>query len=254
VRVSFGPHDSDLMSSAETDRIQEEYKRRERAFPPDFYSFTKPANLLLRQTRERAVIRMLARSNSLPLERRRILDVGCGDGQWLIDFETWGADRANLAGIDLISTRVRNARARLAAWKDDEGRVLSEGADIREGDAAHLPWGDEAFDIVCQSMMFSSILDATVRTAVAKEMVRVLAPDGIIIWYDFFVDNPSNRNVRGVRKHEVVKLFPDFRIDGRRITLLPPLTRRLASRSWLLAEMLAMTKLLNTHLLVTLKR
>jgi SAM-dependent methyltransferase len=242
------------MSSAESSRIQEEYERRARAFPPDFYSFTKPANLLVRQSRERAVVRMLARSNCLPLGQRRILDVGCGDGQWLVDFETWGAKRANLAGIDLIPSRVRDARTRLAAWADDEGKVLSEAADIREGDASHLPWRDQAFDIVCQSMVFSSILDNNMQTVVAKEMVRVLAPDGVILWYDFFVNNPRNRNVRGVRKHEVGRLFPGFVPEVRRVTLLPPLARRVAPRSWLLAELIETMKFLNTHLLITLRR
>jgi ubiquinone/menaquinone biosynthesis C-methylase UbiE len=238
----------------EADRILREYERRERALPPDLYAPTKPSNLFARHQRERALAAMLAEAGLLPLAERRILDIGCGSGQWLIDFETWGAERGNLAGIDLIPSRARVAQRRLAAWRDESGRVLSAGADVREGDASRLPWDDRSFDVVCQSMVFSSILDATMREAVAREMQRVLAPGGAIVWYDFFANNPRNPNVRGVKKAEIARLFPGFNMEFTRPTLMPPVARRLLPVSWLLAEIVTAMKLLNVHLLILLRR
>jgi SAM-dependent methyltransferase len=227
----------------ETERIQAEYARRERELAPDLYSISRPGNLFLQQTLEREVLALLSRLGLVPLSNRRVLDVGCGSGQELVDLETWGASRRNLAGLDLIETRVRAAQERLP------------GADIRHGDATRLPWDNSSFDIVRQSMVFSSILDPTMRSMVAEEMTRVLKPGGVIIWYDFFVDNPRNPHVRGVRKQEIASLFPAFsQTGGRRVTLLPPLARKLAGASWLLAEVASHVRLMNTHLLVALSR
>jgi ubiquinone/menaquinone biosynthesis C-methylase UbiE len=227
---------------AEADRIAAEYAHRAVSLPADRYSPAAPAQLLLRQSRERAVLAALRRAGKLPLAGRAVLDVGCGDGQWLADFETWGAQRERLAGIDLLGDRLERARARLP------------GADLRHGDASRLPWPAETFEIVIQSTVFSSILDAAMRRAVAGEMARVLAPGGVIVWNDFFVDNPRNRAVRGVRRRQIAELFPGFGADLRRITLAAPLARALAPRSQLAAAGLEAVRLLNTHYLGVLRR
>jgi SAM-dependent methyltransferase len=239
--------------TADAERIRKEYAARAQRTPLGYYSLSNPAVLFARQSRERALLRALGRRGLLPLRDRRILDVGCGSGQWLVDFETWGARRANLAGIDLIPERVQVARARLAAWRTPAGELVCDGADIREGDAAMLPWPEESFDIVCQSMAFSSILDGSTRTAVAREMTRVLAGDGVIVWYDMFVRNPRNPNVRGIHKREIEQLFAGFDLDFRRVTLLQPLARRLVPASRLSAELLEAAAVLNTHLIGVLR-
>ena len=65
------------------------------------------------------------------------------------------------------------------------------------------------------------------KQAIAREMLRVLKPQGSILWYDFFMDNPRNSNVRGIGRRELASLFPDCRIWLRRVTLAPPLARRI---------------------------
>jgi ubiquinone/menaquinone biosynthesis C-methylase UbiE len=90
------------------------------------------------------------------------------------------------------------------------------GADLRHGDASRLPWPSGHFDIVLQSTVFSSILEAAMRAAVAAEMTRVLAPGGANLWNDFFVDSPRNRAVRGIRRREIAALFPGFDVELRR--------------------------------------
>ena len=236
---------------SEADRITAEYASRSRKLPAGFYSLSKPVNLFLRQTRDREVIALLSRLGFFPLTGKRILDVGCGTGKGLLDFELWGAAREDLAGIDLFKDHVEAARMRLGAIVDEQG-IRTGAADIRLGDATQLPWDRVTFDLVAQSTVFSSILDPDARRAVAEEMIRVLSPGGIILWYDFFVDNPRNPNVRGVRKAEVAQLFPKFRMKSRRVTLMPPLARHAVQFSWLLAELLSELRILNTHLLLAL--
>src|SRR4051794_17861525 len=103
----------------EADRIRAEYARRSADIPNERYSPASSAQMFMRQTRERAVVRLLRDAGVVPLSGRRILDVGCGDGQWLADFETWGAERTLLAGIDLLPDRVASAQRRLGAVAED---------------------------------------------------------------------------------------------------------------------------------------
>jgi ubiquinone/menaquinone biosynthesis C-methylase UbiE len=227
----------------EADRIAAEYARRDASIPRERYSPAAPAQVFVRQSRERAVLSMLRRAGMLPLGGRRILDVGCGTGQWLVDFETWGAERDRLAGIDLLPDRIAAARAR-----------VTPGADLREGDASRLPWPSSYFEIVVQSTVFSSVLDTATRQTLAAEMARVLAPVGVIIWNDFFVNSPRNSAVRGVRRREIGGMFPGFHIELRRITLAPPLARAVAPRSQFAAIAIEALRVFNTHYLGVLRR
>ncbi len=226
----------------EAERIRREYQRRQRDIEPGFYALDRPANLFARHTQERALAAALRHGGLLPLAERRVLEVGCGGGQWLASFEAFGADRLRLAAIELDEERWRGACERFP------------GADLRLGDASELPWADASFEVVLQSTVFTSILEPDVRRAVAAEMLRVLAPNGRILWYDFSWDNPANSQVRGVRRRELDELFPSCRIWTRRVTLAPPLARRLVPLSRQAAELLQGLRLLNTHLFACIER
>ena len=80
----------------EAQRILEEYARRALTIPSDRYSLHKPENLFAHQQRARRLLRLLAGENLLPFGDRALLDVGCGDGQQLLDFVSWGARRGQL--------------------------------------------------------------------------------------------------------------------------------------------------------------
>jgi hypothetical protein len=112
----------------------------------------------------------------------------------------------------------------------------------------------DRFDLVVQSTVFTSILDATTRRQVASEMLRIVKDDGLILWYDFHVNNPRNPDVRAVKKREIQGLFPDCRIQLRRITLAPPLLRLLAPHSWLACHLLGRIPWLCTHYLGVIRK
>jgi ubiquinone/menaquinone biosynthesis C-methylase UbiE len=155
--------------------------------------------------------------------------------------EDFGAQQQRLAGIDLDLGRVGEARQRYP------------GADLRTGDATQLPWERGSFDIVLQSTVFSSILAPDIRRAVAAEMMRVLRPTGIIVWYDLRYDNPRNRNVQGIGEDEIRALFGSLTVQLESVTLAPPLARRLVPRSWLVASILERIRVANTHYLAVLR-
>ncbi len=199
--------------SAEADAVRERYARRAAGDPR--YSLLNPAALYPLQERQRAMLRLFRRLGFDDLSRLRLLEVGCGDGANLLDLLRFGFDPAHLAGVELLPQRHAAARARLPA-----------AVDLRLGDATQLAWPAASQDIVLQSTVFSSLLDDAFQQRLADSMWQALRPGGGVLWYDFTVDNPRNRDVRGVPLARVRALFPQGRIDARRLTLAPPIARR----------------------------
>lgn len=126
-----------------------------------------------------------------PLSDKRILDIGCGTGDWLRDFVQWGAQPENMHGIDLLKDRVKRAKE------------LSPNIDLVCRNAESIHFADKTFDIILQSTTFTSILNVNMKRKIATEMLRVLKNDGIILWHDFRCDNPKNPDVKGIEKREI---------------------------------------------------
>lgn len=226
----------------EADRIKNVYETRKERVPADLYSFFNPANLFIVQGRDRAMLEAFTKNGIRQLENKKILDIGCGRGNELRNLVRYGAAPENLYGFDLLPDRIEAARA------------LSPNIDFRCGNAVALPYEHESFDLVMQMTVFTSILEGNMKQQVAAEMIRVLKPNGIILWYDYHMNNPKNPDVRGVRKEEIYRLFPDCDIYLRRITLAPPLARAIAPYSWLLCHILEKLPLLRTHYLGIIKK
>jgi SAM-dependent methyltransferase len=227
---------------SEADRIRTEYVRRSRELPRDLYGWTRPVNQFFYCQTFRACVNALTQEAMFPLNGKRVADIGCGAGNWLLDFVKWGASPRDICGIDLDETRLEEARTRLPY------------TDVVCGDASILPWPDTSFDLVTQFTVFTSILDSGMKRRLAAEMLRIVKPSGLILWYDFRVDNPVNRNVRGVSRREIVSLFPDCKITLRSLTLAPPLARRIVPASWTVALLLEKVPFLRTHHLALIRR
>lgn len=227
---------------AELDRIRAEYGRRD-ADPllVDRYSLFDAANLFMIQGRERAIIAALKAEGMTSLCGLRILDVGCGSGAETRSLLAYGASPRLLHGVDMLAERIAVARH------------LAPHLHYIRGDAGHLPYATAAFDVVMQFTMFSSILDSELRRQTAYEMLRVLKPGGLILWYDFWL-NPTNRATRGVQPTEIKLLFPNCRYRFHRMTLAPPIARRVVPHSWLTAQLLECLPFLRTHYLAVIRK
>jgi ubiquinone/menaquinone biosynthesis C-methylase UbiE len=101
----------------------------------------------------------------------------------------WGALPTNLVGVDLLPERVAEARA-----------LCPSGVRIEVGSAAKLDFPDGSFDLVLQSTVCTSVVDTQLKRQVAAEMQRVVKDDGLVLWYDYSVNNPWNPDVQGIRK------------------------------------------------------
>ncbi len=225
-------------SLAELTRIREAYQRRAQTVPTDRYSRFKPDSMLRVQEIERQLVGLLARNGFSGLQDKKILEIGCGVGVWLRAFLQWRALPENLYGIDLLTGRIEEAR-----------KMCPQGVHLECGNAAALAFPEASFDLVLQSTVFTSILDPTMRQRIAAEMLRVLKPGGYIIWYDFHVNNPRNRDVRGIKKREIGQLFPGCRVYVKRVTLAPPIGRLVAPMSPLVYVVLSSLRVFCTHYL-----
>jgi SAM-dependent methyltransferase len=228
----------------EAERIRAAYARREERGLEGRYSYWEPANLYLYQARERALVSLLAGAGLLPMTNLRVLDVGCGEGAVLRDLLRLGARPENLAGVDLLVSRLARAGA------------LNASMAFSVANAADLPYADASFDLLLAFTLLSSTIDIEARGTTASEMLRVLRPGGVLIVYDFWV-NPRNPDVRPLRRAEVRRLFPGCTFNWRRVTLAPPLLRLLAAPApggWLVCYLLEKLPFLCTHFLVAVTK
>ncbi len=228
-------------AAAERERIEAEYRRREAEIDPDRYAAWQPAELFFRSERRRVAAELLRRAGVFPRPGDDCLEIGYGALGWMGELLCFGLREADLHGIELDPVRFARAKEALPA------------ADLRQGDASALPWPAATFRLVIASTLMSSILDEAMRRQIAREMTRVLAPGGAVLWYDFTVNNPANPHVRGIRSREVAALFPGLKNRAHRtVTLAPPVARRVAPWSWLAASVLEALPFLRTHLLTVL--
>lgn len=228
------------MTEDEQQRIVQAYQSRQVQAQARvrFFEYEDLAHVCRIHERHRQTLRLLQVAGYHPLSNLDILDVGCGDGNMLRQFLQWGAVPERLAGIELRSEPVQKAC------------YLNSNLDVRCGSATELPWPDASFDLVCQHTVFTSILDPEMKRQIAGEMNRVLRSGGAVLWYDFMYDNPRNPDVHGVKTDEIRLLFPGFGIHLHRITLAPPIARRLPeSLLPVLYPLLAAISLLRTHYL-----
>lgn len=193
--------------------------------------------------REGDVIQLLDRHGLTPLDDKKILEVGCGAGKWLRDLIDWGADPKSVYGVELLPASAVKAR-----------RLLPPTVTIECGDVATLSFPAATFDIVLQACVFTSVLDDEVRRAMAAEMLRVLRPNGVILWYDMLPKRAWSSYLRPVTRDELHVLFPGCRFDLRRVTLALPLTRMMAPRSWRACAALSRISALCSHQLGIIRR
>jgi hypothetical protein len=220
----------------EADRVRERYARRTPQDPR--YSLVNPAALMAWQERQRALLRCFVAAGLNDLTALRLLEVGSGEGANLLELLRMGFSPENLSGIELLPERHEAARERLPA-----------GVRLTLGDATAVPLAPASQDIVFQATVFSSLLDDTFQQRLADAMWAALKPGGGVLWYDFTVNNPRNRDVRGVPLARVRQLFPGGTMQARRVTLAPPIARAVTRIHPSLYTVFNTLPLLRTHVL-----
>ncbi|HEV7915245.1 MAG TPA: class I SAM-dependent methyltransferase [Albitalea sp.] len=223
--------------STEAQAVRERYARRMAQDPR--YSLLNPAALLALQERQRAMLRLFREIGFIDLSTRTLLEVGSGTGSNLLEFLLIGFVPEHLRGIELLPERHALARQRLP-----QQVVLDPGDATAMTDIAPA-----SVDIVLQATVFSSLLDDAFQQRLADTMWAAVKPGGGVLWYDFTVDNPRNRDVRGVPLARVRQLFPRGRLQSRRLTLAPPIARAVTRLHPSLYTLFNCLPVLRTHVL-----
>jgi len=166
------------------------------------------------------------------------IDLGSGDLFWPQQFAAMGLKPEHAIGSDLL------------LWRLKEGRAIRKTVPALCCSAAQMPFPSNTFHLISQFAMMTSILDESLKKQIADEIMRVLAPGGYILWYDFHVNNPGNPHTRAIGKPEITRLFPGLPLTFTNMTLLPPLARRLSGPLSPLLKILHRLPILRTHYLV----
>ena len=223
--------------------MRERYARRSAAKKTSSYSPLHPYHFYSLQEKQRALLRWIKTCGLVPLESKRLLEIGCGHGSNLLQLMQLGFRPENLVGNELLEDRCRAAR-----------HGLPIATQILKGDASELDLKSESFDVVYQSTVFTSILDQCFQQKLAERMWLLAKPGGGVLWYDFTYDNPRNPDVRGVPLKRVKTLFNGGLIYTWRITLAPPVGRRVATWMSALCPLMNLIPFFRTHILCWIEK
>ena len=233
---AVGPPGAPTVDDAEQERarVQEAYRHHDAGpraagrWEPD-----RPGNRAILAERDGLLHEALDRLGG-PDQVRRVLDVGCGRGDVLASLVDHDVD-AELVGVDVRPEVLEAAARRHPSLR------------LHLATPGELPLPDASVDLAIACTVFSSVHDRRVLRRLAAEVERVLAPGGVLVWYDLRVPSPGNPDVRPLGAREVHDLFPHLRGRLRPLTLLPPLARRLGPLTDRLYPRLAVGPL-RTHL------
>ena len=198
----------------EIDEIKRRYKKREK----NKSAFSTKGNLSFEinknREREKRYEEIIKKWFSGTTSDVKFLEIGAGDGKNVNIFKSFGIKSENIWTNELIPDRIETIKKR-----HNDIHVL-------EGNALEIN-NIGPFDIILQSLVFTSILDQKFKNNLAQKMYELIKSNGIIIWYDFVYNNPRNPDVKGVSRKKIKVLFPGANISFCKVTLVPLLGRRL---------------------------
>jgi ubiquinone/menaquinone biosynthesis C-methylase UbiE len=219
----------------EREKMERVYRERQSLMPR--YALDNPGNKFNYEHLQSAIARRL--TCLFPaLDTIRCLDLGSGILFWPEELIRIGVRRERCLGSDLLLSRLK------------EGHAAGRNVLATACSAAELPFPDCSMDLITQFTMMTSVTSQSLRKAIAAEMLRVLAPGGYILWYDFRYNNPSNKYTLAIGKSEIKALFDCLHVDFESITLLPPLARKLKGPLSPLLKYLDYFPILRSHYLV----
>ena len=135
--------------------------------------------------------RRLAARTCLEEKPQRILDLGCGTGDLLINIARRSPKDTEIIGLDYSQPMLEKAKQKA------EKAGVSERTSFINGDAAHLPFPDGHFDCVGISFAFRNLTYKNpLGTPHFAEVKRVLKPGGRYVIVES--SQPENRVIRSL--------------------------------------------------------
>jgi len=220
----------------ELNRLKQIYKKYDQESKyREFYSVSKGAQYNYKQ-RSSKIKQILSRKGILQkLLTSKILEIGCAGGWVLEEFHQFGAKAKRLYGIDIRKNSLRRGKDKYPFFH------------YTQADATYLPFQKHSFDIGITYTVFSSLFDTQMKRNIGKELLRVIKPEGIILWYDVRYPNPFNPHTIHENKVAIRSYFPDCSIEWFSMTLIPHIARLFAPISWRLCAILEQVSFMRSH-------
>lgn len=185
-------------------RIRESIKKYWQNTPERFFEqynistlkLVSPVNLFL-HARRRKVLSQIGNVSG-----KKILDVGCGSGVFMIEFIKRGT---HVIGIDYSGKMLKEAQTQLNRFKIPKSKYS-----IKNADATRLPFKNHEFDIVLATGLTDYLTDSQNRLFI-KEAERVLRQKGVLVVSFPIKESPFSFLRRGLGlkiRQKLLKLPP----------------------------------------------
>jgi len=174
----------------ETDQVVKRYERR-KSLPSGLYNMLNPAVWQGSLERQKALIKLFNQCIEKPLNKLKVLEIGCGTGGNLLELIRLGFLPENLIGNELLPERKQLA-----------SRNLPVLTNVLEGDASQLDIAPGSLDIVYQSTVFTSLLDDQFQKDLANLMWAWIKPGGGFFGMILFTITPKTKMFAVYQYHE----------------------------------------------------
>lgn len=124
-----------------------------------------------------------------------VLYVGVGGGMELLQFAYFSRRPGAVIGVDVVDEMLEACRENLREAERQNDWFRADFAELRQGDALHLPLPDASVDVAAQNCLFNIFHDAELKQALS-EMYRVLKPHGRLILSDPTCEQPIPDRLR----------------------------------------------------------
>jgi ubiquinone/menaquinone biosynthesis C-methylase UbiE len=142
-----------------------------------------------------------------------VLEIGSGSGAMAAELLERFPD-VRLTATDYGESMVESARDRL--------REFGDRVEVKQADAAQLPFPDESFDAVLSFIMLHHVI---VWEKAIAEAVRVLRPGGRLVGYDLLASRPMHWMHNAERSTHRLIRFDELRRETQELPLLGVLNR-----------------------------
>lgn len=198
----------------EIEKIKSVYNNR---IEGSIYNYTNPEVLYEIYSKHKIISRYFSEKNlTSKFNNLRLLDVGSGFGDSIIEFVRMGFSPENIAGVELMENRFVASKQRLPLQIN---LINSNFLDCKTL---------EKFDVIYVSLVFTSLLTNSMRIEFANKIKSLLSEGGVVIVYDFTINNPKNKDVRKLTLSEIIVLFNGRGVVSYRTTIIPPIGRFVA--------------------------
>lgn len=164
------------------------------------YSPNHPIGKYTRKIIYKGIDEFLSRcyTDAQTIKNMKLLDVGCGKGEWLTYFVSKGFSSSNVMGIDLSEKRIEKAI------------LQNPGLNFKVSDILSFNLQPSKFDLIVSFDLFSHL---TTKEQIIQGLLNVfnhLKNDGVFIWFDIYskdhFNSKTNTDSWGFSKQQMMSL------------------------------------------------